>query len=301
MNYKAGYVGLIGFPNSGKSTLVNALVGEKVSIISSKPQTTRQRVLGMTSGDQFQVVFVDAPGIVKASSGLNHFLQTEREEVLEDADILLAMLNIDEDKKQNLMDVIKICQDSGKPFIVVISKNDFVKKHRVQMLRDELSTLDVPIVSVSAKNSPADTREILMPLILERLPQAPGPFFDPSLYTTQTVREMSAEIIREQCFVFLHQEIPFGLAVEINKFDESRNDLTCIYSTVVLSKKNHQPIVVGKGGQSLKRIGQSARMKLESLLGHKVYLDIHVKVKPNWMKNKTQMKEFGYVSPAKSQ
>ncbi len=291
--FKVGYVGVIGFPNSGKSTLVNALIGEKVSIVSSKPQTTRKRVKGIATGSNYQMIFLDAPGIVKAQSGLNQFIQQEYESVIEESDILIATLNIDEKDPDKLKSIVELCVESKKPWIPVITKKDIsAKKHRVQILRDQLAQYNP--IAVSSDKNPEDAKQLLLEKLIEVLPAGESPLYFDDIYTTQNLREMCEEIVREKCFHFLHQEIPFGLAVKVNKFDESNPKLIKIYADIILSKPNHQSIVIGEKASNLKRIGQSARIEMENLLATKVFLDLHVKVRKNWMKQSNWMKEFGY-------
>ncbi|MCH2533250.1 MAG: GTPase Era [Bdellovibrionales bacterium] len=291
--FKVGYVGVIGFPNSGKSTLVNALIGEKVSIVSSKPQTTRKRIKGIATGMNYQMIFLDAPGIVKAQSGLNQFIQQEYESVIEESDILVATLNIDEKDPDKLKSIVELCVASNKPWIPVITKKDIsAKKHRVQILKDQLAKYNP--IAISSDKNPEDAKQILLEKLIEMLPAAESPLYFDDIYTTQNLREMCEEIVREKCFHFLHQEIPFGLAVKVNKFDESNPKLIKIYADIVLSKPNHQSIVIGEKASNLKRIGQSSRIEMENLLGTKVFLDLHVKVRKNWTKQSNWMKEFGY-------
>ena len=278
--FKVGYVGVIGFPNSGKSTLVNALIGEKVSIVSSKPQTTRKRVKGIATGSNYQMIFLDA-------------IQQEYESVIEESDILIATLNIDEKDPDKLKSIVELCVDSKKPWIPVITKKDIsAKKHRVQILRDQLAQYNP--IAVSSDKNPEDAKQLLLEKLIEVLPAGESPLYFDDIYTTQNLREMCEEIVREKCFHFLHQEIPFGLAVKVNKFDESNPKLIKIYADIILSKPNHQSIVIGEKASNLKRIGQSARIEMENLLATKVFLDLHVKVRKNWMKQSNWMKEFGY-------
>lgn len=296
MNYRAGFVGLIGLPNSGKSTLMNALVGEKVSIVTSKPQTTRRRVMGLLSGDDFQMVVVDAPGIVNAKSGLNMFLHEEARDVISESDVLVAVLNIDEKSASQLEEIIQMVKESGKPWVAVIHKTDLPELHRPQILRDKLSAFGVPVVQGSALTEPQGLAETLAYTLKPLLPEAKGPLYDAELYTLSTTRELCAEIIREKCFETLHQEIPFGLAVKILKFDEE-SPIVKIHSEIWVAKENHRPIVIGAKGAALKKIGTEARKEIEKLIGEKVYLDLQVASKRDWQKNRGIMKELGYVLP----
>jgi GTP-binding protein Era len=294
--YRAGFVGLIGLPNSGKSTLMNALVGEKVSIVTSKPQTTRRRVMGLLSNEEMQIVFVDAPGVVNAKSGLNMFLHEEARDVISESDVLVAVLNIDEKSPAQLEEILTLVKESRKPWIALIHKVDLPELHRPQILRDKLSVLNVPIVQGSALTEPAGLKETLLKTLQPLLPEAAGPLYDEELYTLSTTRELCAEIIREKCFETLHQEVPFGLAVKVLIFNEE-SDVVKIHSEIMVAKENHRPIVIGAKGAALKKIGTDARKEIEKLLGEKVYLDLQVSSKRDWQRNRGIMKELGYVLP----
>lgn len=297
MSYHAGFVGLIGLPNSGKSTLMNALVGEKISIVTAKPQTTRRRVMGLANGDGHQIIFVDAPGVVQAKSGLNQFLQDEAHDVIAQSDVLIAVLNIDEPDAENLEQIINLCRLSGKPWLALINKTDLPQLHRPQILREKVASKGISVVQGSALKEGKGLTEDLIERLIPMLPEAEGPLYDADLYTLSSTRELCAEIIREKCFENLHQEIPFGLAVRILKFDENEGPVLKIHAEILVAKDNHRPIVVGRGAQVLKRIGTEARHAVEKLVGRKVYLDLRVSAKRNWAKNPGVMKELGYVVP----
>lgn len=297
MSYRAGFVGLIGLPNSGKSTLMNALVGEKVSIVTAKPQTTRRRVIGLVNDKDFQAVVVDAPGVVRAKSGLNMFLHDEANDVIAQSDVLIAVLNIDEKNAAHLDEIIKIVSESGKPWIALIHKTDLPQLHRPQIMRDKLSPFNVPVIQGSALNGAEELKELVFEYLKDKLPYSDGPLYDVELYTLSTVRDLTAEIIREKCFENLHQEVPFGLAVRIVKFNEDEGNLIKILAEILVAKENHRPIVIGKEGQALKKIGTEARLEIETLTGRKVYLELRVASKKDWQKNFGVMKELGYVSP----
>ena len=300
MNIKAGFVGLIGQPNAGKSTLLNILVEQKVSIVTAKPQTTRRRIMGIMSAEGAQVILVDAPGVVKAKSGLNAFLEREALDVISGSDSLCAVLSLDEDKKENIDQIIELVVASGKPWFAVITKVDMVdKRHRLAKIRIDLSEKypQVKVLEIS-KDWGKDTKEFRDAFVDECkrfLPESPAPLYDIELFTTHTVRELACEIVREKCFEELHQEIPYNLAVRISKFDEDQPGLAKIYAEIIVAKENHKPIIVGKGGEQIKRIGVKARMELEKMLDQKVYLNLDVAVRPEWFENPRLMKELGYV------
>ncbi|MEK2645448.1 GTPase Era [Bdellovibrio sp. BCCA] len=297
MGYKAGFLGLIGQPNAGKSTLMNYLVDEKVSIVSAKPQTTRRRILGIWSTDQGQIVFVDAPGIIKADKGLNGFLAKEAEDVISESDALLAVISIDEQKPEDAEKVIELVSKSGKPWMGVITKADIEEKaHRVLILKKMIEEKGGKAMSVSVKDSEGDNeeREAMLIEFLELLPESPAPLYDTELYTNENVREMASEVIREKCFEILHQEIPYSLAVRIIKFDENAAPVPKIHAEIIVVKDNHKAIVIGKEAKVIKQIGMEARKEIEKLMGEKIFLDLQVISKPDWFENKRMMKELGY-------
>lgn len=297
MSYRAGFVGLIGLPNSGKSTLMNALVGEKVSIVTNKPQTTRRRVMGLVSEKDFQAVIVDAPGVVQAKSGLNTFLREEAQDVMSQVDVIGVVLNIDEDSPEHLDEVLEMVKAQGKPWFAVIHKDDLPLVHRPQILRDKLTKYGVPILQGSALKQPESLRESICEVVAGMLPNCDAPLFDADLFTLSTTRELCAEIVREKCFESLHQEVPFGLAVKILKFDEDSGPLVRIFSEIWVAKENHRAIVIGRQGSVLKEIGTKARQEIEKLIDRRVFLDLKVASRRNWQKNPSIMKELGYVVP----
>ncbi len=301
MGYKAGFLGLVGQPNAGKSTLMNFLVDEKVSIVSAKPQTTRRRILGMWSAEEGQVVFVDAPGVIQADKGLNGFLAREAQDVIESSDALLAVVSLDEKNAEDAEKVIDLVAKSGRPWIGVITKTDIAEKaHRLMIIKKMIEdrgakALSVSVAALKKAKESQEEREAMMLEFLNILPESPAPLYDIELFTNENIRDMVSEIIRETCFELLHQEVPYSLAVRIIKFDES-DHLAKIYAEIVVSKENHKAIVIGKEASQIKQIGIEARKQIEKLMGDKVFLDLKVISKPDWFENKGMMKELGYVS-----
>ena len=298
MSFKAGFLGLIGQPNAGKSTLLNLLVEEKVSIVTPKPQTTRRRVLGIMNSPEAQVVLVDAPGVVKSKTGLNAFLEREAQDVIKDSDCLCAVLNLDEDRKENLDQIIELVRASGKPWFAVITKVDLTDKlHRLdrlrQELRDQFPKNRVLEVSKTWEKDAKEFREEFLSEVKRNLPSSPAPLYDIELFTPHTIREMACEIIREKCFEELHHEIPYNLAVRISKFEEGQG-ITKIFAEIVVAKEGHKPIVIGKGASLIKKIGMKARLELEKLTQEKIYLNLDVAVRDEWFTNPRLMKELGY-------
>lgn len=297
--FRAGFCGLIGQPNAGKSSLMNWLIKDKVSIVTSKPQTTRRRIMGLWSEDQGQIVFVDAPGVLKGQKGLNAFLEKEAEDVIANSDVLLAVLSLDEDRKENLFEILEMVAKSKKPFLILVNKSDLKSyDHRRLMLQKEINA-KYPgrrIYWVSSKNSKDSEDPIeLRSEILALLPENPGPIYDTEVMTPHSSREIAAELIREQCFNQLHQEIPYGIGIRISKFEENPG-LYRIYADILVSREKHKPIVIGKGASVIKKISQEARRQMEKIFGIKTHLEVNAMVRENWTENRGIMKELGYES-----
>ncbi len=312
--FRSGFIGFVGLPNAGKSSLINKIIGEKVGIVTSKPQTTRQRVVGIYSDQDAQLLCVDTPGIISSELGLHGFLKKEVHAVMSDVDALVAVLNVDAKSLESLLEVVELINSNAgdtstaddtsitastntivdtKPWCIVISKADLSQDHRVAALRNKLKEFNKKIVITSSTHWSEDLKETLLPTLKNLVPQSP-PLYENDIYTTQNMRALSSEIIREKCFVFLHQEIPYGMAVQIKSFQELPEILN-ISAELIVSKEKHRPIVIGRGGSTLKRIGQSARLDIEKITGQKVFLELYVKVKVQWTKKKSLLRDLGYV------
>lgn len=301
--YNAGFIGLIGLPNAGKSTLLNTLVQEKLSIVTPKPQTTRRRILGISTFTAAQAIIVDAPGIVEASRGLNAFLEKEAQDVMGESDILVAVLNVDEDEKSNLEKVINWVVSSGKPWMYVITKVDMTQFfHRKEQLKEQFRERFPGVKGFEFSNQWGKDLETFRAEFFETtikmLPEMPGPLYDPELYTPHSMRELVAEIIREKCFEELAHELPYQIAIRIRAFKEEEK-ITKIEADIVVGKENHKAMVIGKQGTKIKEIGTKAREAIEELVEGQVFLRLTVVVRDNWMENRLIMKELGYVSDKK--
>ena len=295
---KAGFVGLIGLPNSGKSTLMNFLIDEKVSIVTPRPQTTRRRVHGIWSTEESQIVFVDAPGLVSSKPGLFDFLAKEATEVMSESDALIAVLSLDLKSAEEAEEIIEMVAKAKKPWIAVINKTDLdMFAHRVLILRTMLLKHNVPIFTISCANKDQfvkEVRPVLLEAIQKLLPESPAPLYDPELYTTENVRDMVCEIVREKCFLNLKDEVPYSIAVRPIEFKEEATPVPRISLEILVAKDNHKGIVIGKGGALLKKIGQEAREEIEKVMGTKIFLGLNVAAREDWYKNNRIMKELGY-------
>lgn len=299
MEFKAGFVGLIGLPNAGKSTLLNVLVQEKLSIVTPKPQTTRRRILGIETFTSAQVIIVDAPGVIEASRGLNAFLEKEAQDVMGESDVLVAVLNIDEEKKENLEKIIQMVSKANKPWFYVITKVDLVHFiHRKEQLKAELREKFPQVKGLEFSNQWGrdleEFRADFFSTAIAELPQMPGPLYDPEIYTPHSTREIVAEIIREKCFELLSHELPYQIAIRIRSFEEQEK-IVKIDADILVGKENHKAMVIGARGSKIKEIGSLARADIERLLGQPCFLKLTVVVRDNWMENRLIMKELGYV------
>ena len=292
-NYRAGFVALVGQPNAGKSTLLNALLEEKVSIVSDKPQTTRSRVTGIMNLDNAQIVFVDAPGTLKSTSGINKYLQEEVVDVIAKADVVCALLAA-EASEEHAKELIGTIRKSKKPWVAIITKADLLKGTRTPKFFNFLMEEQIPFVSISTLKNGEEARNELLSRVLPLLPESKGPLYDEDLYTTQTLRQIAAEFVREAAFEHLREEIPYGLAVRILDFKEEE-PVVRIRCELLVDKENHKGIVIGSKGSMLKTIGSHARKEIERVLGQQVFLELHVAVKEGWTKNPRILKELGYV------
>jgi GTP-binding protein Era len=297
--FKAGFVGLIGHPNAGKSSFLNRVVDEKVAAVTPKPQTTRRRVLGIVTDDQAQVVFVDAPGLVKTSTGINPFLQKELQSVIEESDVLLAIVSLDTETPEMVDEILDMVAHQRKPWAVFINKTDIQEKaHRLGKIIEKVELRQGKYFTGTCSHDEGVPKDALLNFCRENLPSNPGPLYDSEIFTPHTMRELAVEMVREKCFEFLDKELPYQLAVRIIKFDETEA-IPRISFEILVSKETHKGIVIGKGGSTLKVIGTEARKEIEKMMGTKVFLQFHVAIRPLWMKNDQMMEELGYVVSSK--
>ncbi len=295
--YRSGFLGLIGQPNAGKSSLLNFLVKEKVSIVTNKPQTTRRRVIGLHTTEHGQIVFVDAPGLVKSTSGLNSFLEKEAHDVIKSSDALVAVLSLNEDTAERNQEIIELAKNSKKPWVGLITKIDLKDlDHRALILKGMIEMAGGSTFSVSNTKGTNQDRLVILDELMQLLPEASAPLYNTDSYTTEHVRDLAAEIIREKCFEVLNYEIPYQLAVQIRKFEEDAKPCPKIYADILVAKDSHKPILIGKGAVNIKKIGQDARKEIEAIMQEKVFLDLNVVVKENWFENKVTMKDLKYVT-----
>lgn len=289
--HKSGFVNIIGNPNVGKSTLMNALVGEKLSIITSKAQTTRHRIMGIVSGDDFQIVYSDTPGILKPNYKLQESMMKFVTGALTDADVILYVTDTVEQSDRAGEIVEKIAR-SGIPTIVVINKIDLTTPEALEALVEKWhATLpEAQIVPASAKEK--FNVEGLFKTILEQLPEGPA-FYPKDTLTDKTLRFFASEIIREKILRNYDKEIPYCCEIEIDSYKEEPA-IDRIAATIYVSRDSQKGILIGHKGEKLKRVGQAAREDLEQFLEKKVFLQLFVKVNDDWRNNPRQLRRFGY-------
>jgi len=277
--HKAGFVNIIGNPNVGKSTLMNQLTGEKLSIITSKAQTTRQRIMGIVSGEDYQIVFSDTPGILQPKYKLQESMLKYVKDALSDADVFLYVTDPLDSKKINEEYVEKI-NSMSIPIIVVVNKIDTLEQERVNELLDKWKELmpTAEVIPVSALHK-FNIKKVLVEII-EKIPESPA-YFEKDKLTDKPLRFFVAEIIREKIFLHFRQEIPYSSHVVVESFKEYPQ-ITKIRATVFVERESQKPILIGNGGKAMKRIGTEARKDIEKFIDSKVYLELFVKVDKDW-------------------
>lgn len=292
MDFKAGFINIIGRPNVGKSTLMNAMLGEKLSIVTPKAQTTRHRIKGILTDAHHQLVFSDSPGIVlDPASKLHESMLEAIETTFEDADVMVVLTEPGEPREQ-LEWALKRLEQLDVPKILVINKVDKGDQQAIQALIDEWKAtgLFTDVVPASALHG-FNVQELLA-LIKSYLPEHPA-YFDEDQLTDKTERFVVAEMIREQILMHYKKEIPYAVEVEVDKFKEAEN-IVRIWATIYVERDTQKSIIIGKGGKAIKRLGIAARKEIETFLGKQVYLELFVKVSEQWRSKSAQLKRFGY-------
>jgi GTP-binding protein Era len=292
-NYRAGFVALIGRPNAGKSTLLNRLVGEKIAAVSNKPQTTRHKIQGIVTRDDGQIVFVDTPGVHKPGYLLNRRMMASVNDAILSVDLIVLMRDASVSTGNGDRFVLDLVKNSEKPAILVLNKIDKIKDKNQLLPLIESYAKEYEfgeIIPVSALKG--DAVDNLLDLIVKHLPQG-EPLFEEDELTDQSMRTMVAEMVREKILASTGEEIPYVTAVVTERYDESDPNLTRIYCAIYVERDSQKAIVIGKGGAKLKKIGSEARQEIENLLGHRVYLQLFVKVVEAWRDSERRLDEIG--------
>ncbi|MBK8506807.1 MAG: GTPase Era [Saprospiraceae bacterium] len=290
--FKSGFVNIIGRPNVGKSTLMNALVGERMSIITYKPQTTRHRIIGIVSGEDYQLVFSDTPGFVhdpsyKMHEKMNRYVFT----TFEDADVMLMVVDRS-DKYDEDHVLIQKLKNVSCPVLLIINKMDLMDEADLETMRTYYSELlpEAHLYSISALQE--TNTQALFDQIVAHLPEGPA-YFPPDQLSDRPQRFFVAEIIRENIFLLYREEIPYSCEVAIESFKEEENIIR-IEALIFVSRKSQQSIIIGKGGSAIKQLGIDSRQKMETFLEKKVFLQLHVKVREDWRNNDRLLEKLGY-------
>ena len=293
MTHKAGFVNIVGNPNVGKSTLMNNLVGERVSIITSKAQTTRHRILGIVNSDDYQIVFSDTPGVLKPKYKLQESMLGFSESALTDADILLYVTDVVEDVSKNSDFIEKVAKEKV-PVLLVINKIDLLKGNNdLLAIFDKWKTLlpQAEIFPMSAKENFNVSN--LMSRILELLPDSP-PYFGKDALTDKPARFFVTEIIREKILLTYDKEVPYATEVLVEKYDEKPESIH-IMSVIYVERDSQKGIIIGHGGSKLKKVGIDARKDIEKFFDKKVFLEIFVKVEKDWRNRENKLRSFEYI------
>lgn len=290
--FRSGFAAIVGRPNVGKSTLLNTLVGEKVAIVSSRPQTTRNRLMGVVGGDGYQIVFVDTPGMHTPRTRLGEFMVNSINEAMDGIDALIVMLDVTAIGPHDRT----IVQEMGGKNVfklLVLNKTDLKEPKDLLAVIDEFRSAGYDaILPVSAKTG--DGMDDLVKELTDHLPEGPK-YFPDDMLTDQPERDICAELIREKALLNLHDEVPHGIGVEMMRIEKKNDHFMEISATVYCEKQSHKGIIIGKKGAMLQLIGSQARADIESLLGMHVNLQLWVKVRPDWRNNAEDLKTLGYT------
>ena len=291
MAHRSGFVNIIGNPNVGKSTLMNALVGEKLSIVTAKAQTTRHRIMGIVNGEDWQIVYSDTPGILKPNYRLQQNMMDFVDGAIGDADIILYVTDTVEKADKNA-DYVEKLKSLECPIIVVVNKIDVSEQQKVIELMDwwKGQLPDATVIPASAKER--FNLETILDSVIEKLPECP-PWFDKDAFTDKNLRFFASEIIREKILLNYKEEIPYCCEVGIEAFKEGR-DRYDISAVIYVMRDSQKGIVIGKGGSALKKVGTEARIEMEDFFQKKVFLQIFVKVDPDWRESRKELRRFGY-------
>ena len=291
--FKSGFVTIVGRPNVGKSTLLNEIMGEKLSIVSNKPQTTRNNIQTILTGDNHQLVFVDTPGIHKPKHKLGEYMVNSAKDSIKEVDLVLFLINPDEEIGRGDKFIIETLKNQKAPVFLVVNKIDEFTQDRVaktlQMYSEEMDFKEIiPISALKGKNV-----EKLVELMIDTMPEGPK-YYPDDMITDVQERFVISEIVREKALRTLREEIPHGIAVDVIQMKQSPAGTWHIEVDMLCEKDSHKGIIIGKNGQSLKKIGESARYEIERFLHSKVNLKIWVKVRKEWRDNQNLLKELGY-------
>jgi GTPase len=288
--YRSGFVSIIGKPNAGKSTLLNRLLGRKLSITTAKAQTTRHRIFGIDSGDGYQIVYSDTPGLIRPRYLLQQRMMGFINQSLEDADLMLLLIAVDESFPED--DLLALARQSEVPKFLVLNKVDAVSRDQALLRMHQLAEQIDFVEAIPLSALQGDNVDTLKALILQNLPEGP-PYFEPDQISDRPERFFVGEMIREKLFLHLRQELPYAIEVAIDTFDEEET-IVRMAATIHVERQSQKGMIIGKRGSMLKRIGSEARADIEIFLGKKVFLQLYVRVSEGWKDSQQHLRGFGY-------
>ena len=291
--YRSGFFSIVGCPNVGKSTLINRLVGQKIAIVTDRAQTTRNRITGILTGKDYQMIFLDTPGMTKPRSKLGEYMQKVAEEASQDTEAILFVVDAQNGVRERDADVMRILKTQRSPVIVLINKCDVASAAQMEAARTAIAEAGFEtVLSVSAQTG--EHIDTLIELLKTYLTEGPQ-YYPEDMVTDQPERVICAEMIREKTLELLRDEIPHGIGVGIDRMElRPEGDLMDVWATVYCERDSHKGIIIGKGGKMLKRIGTEARRDIEWLLGVRVNLQLWIKVKEDWRNRQQMLNELGY-------
>ncbi|AEA34582.1 GTP-binding protein Era-like-protein [Hippea maritima DSM 10411] len=294
--FKSGFVAMIGKPNVGKSTLLNLLIGEKIAIVSPKPQATRKSVRGILNGKDYQIIFIDTPGVHESEKKLNQVMKKYIDEALEDFDLAVVITDNHGEIDEVLAEYLSKIKEKSKKAILIVNKTDLMNKEQIEQIKSEFTSKAnfEKIIETSLIGSP-DAKEKILEAILELLPEGPK-YYEDDIISTETERFIIAEIIREKVMNNVSKEIPYHIAVTVEEMKyRQEKELYYIKANIIVERRAHKMIIIGEGGKKIKEIGKQARQEIEAFLRTKVYLELWVKIKEHWTKKEALIKE--YIDP----
>jgi len=289
--HKAGFVNILGNPNVGKSTIMNVLVGEKLSIITSKSQTTRHRIMGIVNDENYQIVYSDTPGIIKPNYKLQESMMKFANSALSDADVILYVTDIFETKDKNI-EFIERVKNSEVPVMVLLNKIDLSTQEKIEVLVEEWHNILPKAEILPLSGLHKFNVEPILKRIVELLPVSP-PYFEKDQLTDKSERFFIQEMIREKILLYYQKEIPYSVEIEVEEFLDTEK-LLRIRAVIYVVRDSQKNIIIGNKGEAIKRVGTEARLDIEAFFGKKVFIELFVKVNPNWRDDERKLKSFGY-------
>lgn len=288
--FKSGFVGIFGKPNAGKSTLLNGILNEKLAIVSPKAQTTRNKILGILTEKNFQIIFSDTPGILQSNYKLHERMLKEIDLVKQGTDVVLFIMDVKDSMDENMALISQF--SSKQPLLLIINKIDQGNQDKIKHIKETAAkaTQIKGVIEISALNK--TNLDLLLQTIVDYLPAMP-PYYDADTLTDKPMRFFVSELIREKLFFLLSEELPYHAAVLVRQYEE-KNTLTKIVADIVVSRETQKAIIIGKNGSMIKEIGQQSREDIEKFIDRKVFLELHVKVRKDWRNNDLYLKEYGY-------